>query len=122
MRRAALLAAVLTTSTLLPACTIERAVSPGITVSPRLAEDCRDHCARLEMRLAAVVVAANAGGCVCEPEPTAPTPATPRASRASGSAATLLMLAQAQAAEEQRKKDQAASTSTTSSTAGAVRH
>jgi hypothetical protein len=100
MRRATLLAAVLAAAALLPACTIDRAVATGFTVSPKLGEDCRDQCARLGMRLAAVVVSVNSGGCVCEPEPTAPVPATPRASRSSGAAAAHMMIPRARAAED----------------------
>lgn len=38
-----------------------------VTVSKDLAADCAKHCAILDMRLTAVVVVANQGGCVCEP-------------------------------------------------------
>jgi hypothetical protein len=95
MRPAALLAVLS-----LCACgTIDRAVSPGTTVSPRLADDCRTHCASLGMRLAAVVVSGAAGACVCEPEasPVAP----PRASL--GGAAGALLIAAGEAREQQQR-------------------
>lgn len=64
MRHLALAALVAST---LAACTIDRAVGGGMRLSPALAADCANHCRTLGMRLAAVVVVANSGGCVCEP-------------------------------------------------------
>jgi hypothetical protein len=118
MHRAALLAAVLSAAALLPACTIDRAVAAGVSVSPKLAEDCRDHCARLEMRLAAVVVHGNGGACVCEPEPTAATPAAPRASRAGGAGAMVVAIDEAKAAAAQQQSQ----SHSTSTPAGPIHH
>jgi len=64
MRHLALAALLAST---LAACTIDKAVGAGMRLSPALAVDCADHCRTLGMRLTAVVVVANSGGCVCEP-------------------------------------------------------
>jgi hypothetical protein len=96
MRPAALLAVLS-----LCACgTIDRAVPHGTTVSPRLADDCRTHCASLGMRLAAVVVSGGSGACVCEPEAA---PAAPPRASLGGVAGALLIAAGVAEAAEQRQ-------------------
>jgi hypothetical protein len=62
------LAALLASALAASGCTIDKAVGGGARLSPALAADCADHCRTLDMRLTAVVVVANRGGCVCDPK------------------------------------------------------
>ena len=69
-------------------------------VSKSLADDCVKHCGVLEMRLAAVVVVAGQGGCVCEPRAATGTEA-PRAGAAAAAGAGAYIVAQQTEAENQ---------------------
>jgi hypothetical protein len=79
----------------LAGCAISKAAQT--TVSKDLAADCNKHCASLDMRLTAVVIVANQGGCVCEPT-SSPASNTSRAGATAGGGAF--------AAIEQMKRDQ----------------
>lgn len=68
-------------------------------VSKDLAADCVKHCAVLDMRLAAVVVVADAGGCVCEPKG-APATESPRASSAAAAGGGAYVAAAAAAQQQ----------------------
>lgn len=100
MRRVAVLAAI-SLAVPITACTIDRAVSSGWTVSPNLNQDCRDQCAKLEMRVSAVVLSGNSAACVCEPESTS-LPAGPPRAALGGAGALLISESEARVARQQR--------------------
>lgn len=83
--------------TSLAGCAISKAAQ--VAVSKDLAADCAKHCAILDMRLTAVVVVANQGGCVCEPTSGSASD-TPRAGAAAGGGAVAAI------AELQRQREQ----------------
>ncbi len=102
MRRSAVLTAFSLAVLPLASCTLDRAMGVGVTVSPRLSGDCRDQCARLEMRLTAVVLQGASGACVCEPEPTTAPASPPRAALGGAAGAFVIATAEAKAAEQSR--------------------
>jgi len=61
--RTLILAVLLFTS----ACTVQRAVMPGLQLPKERATECEANCASLDMRLSAIVVVMSHVGCVCEP-------------------------------------------------------
>jgi hypothetical protein len=78
-------------------CVIDTGVAGGHTVKRELATDCANHCATLDMRLAAVVVIHTTGGCVCEPKEAGACEA-PRTSAAAAGGAVLQVKEQQAAA------------------------
>ncbi len=82
-------------------CAINAATGAGMYVSKELATSCVKDCETLGMKLSAVVIVANMGGCVCEPSAASPN-VTSAGSAVAGGAA--IRVAQEAAAQEQQRQ------------------